>query len=593
MDNQSPNVIAIVGGGPAALMTLKHILKKSVQPKTIYIFEKNERFGAGMPYGNLGSLKEHVANVSANELPELVDTFQQYLKKNPSKDFNDFIDAEKFNPYQVIPRLLLGDYLEDQFMQYIKLAKKEGIKVFAKNKTAVTDIIKSTDKEDQFKIKTDRDEEIFTDKVIICTGHVWPKIHEEKTKDWFDSPYPPSKFKNGSNFPVAVRGTSLTAVDAVKTIARLNGKFVETESGKIEYQLNKNSENFRIHMFSTGGFLPALRFHSEDDAYSSEWTISLQEIYDYKKKNGGFVDLDYVFEINFKIPIKQKDPEFYEFIKDLSLEEFAEKMLSLRKKYDSFDLFKAEYREAEKSIEKRQSITWKEKLAAFSYSMNYPAKHFSAEDMLRLKSVLIPLISVIIAALPQSSYREMMALHDAGLIDLIQVDKESTVEPHHESGGIYCYKTQDGKEIMDHYKMYIDAIGQQQMNLQDLPFEGLKNENIISSAYLGFKEYENGKEIFKKNTENVVEGHNNNYYLKVPGLGINDYFQALNVYGEATDSLFIMAVPFIGGLNPDYSGLDFCDTAAEKIAEALSNYNTSIIDLKVEENNEDLKINII
>lgn len=593
MDNQSPNVIAIVGGGPAALMTLKHILKKSVYPKTIYIFEKNERFGAGMPYGNLGSLKEHVANVSANELPELADTFQQYLQQNPSKNFPDFSDAEKFNPYQVIPRLLLGDFLEDQFKQYIKLAKKESIKVFAKNKTAVTDIIKSADKEDEFKIKTDRDEEILVNKVIICTGHTWPKIHEEKTKGWFDSPYPPSKFKNGSDFPVAVRGTSLTAIDAVKTIARLNGKFVETESGKIEYQLNKNSENFRIHMFSTGGFLPALRFHSEDDSYSSEWTMSLQEIYDYKKKNGGFVDLDYVFKINFKLPIKQKDPEFYDVIKDLSLEEFAEKMLSLREKSDSFDLFKAEYREAEKSIEKRQSITWKEKLAAFSYSMNYPAKHFSAEDMLRLKSVLMPLISVIIASLPQSSYREMMALHDAGLIDLIQVDKESTVEPHPESGGIYCYKTEDGKEIKDHYKMYIDAIGQQQMNLQDLPFEGLKNENITSSAYLGFKEYENGKEMFEKNTENVVEGHNNNYYLKVPGLGINDYFQALNVYGEATDSLFIMAVPFIGGLNPDYSGLDFCDTAAEKIAEALSNSNTPIIDLNVEENNNDLRINII
>ena len=79
--------------------------------------------------------------------------------------------------------------------------------------------------------------------------------------------------------------------------------------------------------------------------------------------------------------------------------------------------------------------------------MNYPAKHFSAEDMLRLKSALMPLISVIIASLPQSSYREIMALHDAGLIELIQVNKDSTVEPHPESGGIYCYKTEDGKDM--------------------------------------------------------------------------------------------------------------------------------------------------
>jgi len=30
-------------------------------------------------------------------------------------------------------------------------------------------------------------------------------------------------------------------------------------------------------------------------------------------------------------------------------------------------------------------------------------------------------------------------------------------------------------------------------------------------------------------------------------------------------------VPFIGGLNPDYSGLDFCDTAAERIVTKISN----------------------
>ncbi|WP_435524218.1 hypothetical protein [Chryseobacterium indoltheticum] len=320
---------------------------------------------------------------------------------------------------------------------------------------------------------------------------------------------------------------------------------MESQDGTLKYMVNKNSENFKIHLFSTGGFLPALRFHSEDDAYSSEWTMSLEEIYDYKKKNGGFVDLDYVFNINFKLPIREKDPEFYSLIKDLNLEEFVGKILSFRERNDSFELFKAEFKEAEKSIEKRKSITWKEKLAAFSYSMNYPAKHFSAEDMLRLKSNLMPLISVIIASLPQSSYLEMMALHDAGLIDLIQVDKDSTVEPHPETGRIYHYRSEDGSKTTQSYQLFIDAIGQQQMNMDDLPFEGLKNQNSTSSAYLGFKEYQKGKELFENGTENVFEGYNNNYYLKVPGLGINDHFQSLTVYNEAVKNLFIMAVPFI------------------------------------------------
>ena len=31
-----------------------------------------------------------------------------------------------------------------------------------------------------------------------------------------------------------------------------------------------------------------------------------------------------------------------------------------------------------------------------------------------------------------------------------------------------------------------------------------------------------------------------------------------------------MAVPYIGGLNPDYSGLDFCETASARIMQALA-----------------------
>jgi hypothetical protein len=30
-----------------------------------------------------------------------------------------------------------------------------------------------------------------------------------------------------------------------------------------------------------------------------------------------------------------------------------------------------------------------------------------------------------------------------------------------------------------------------------------------------------------------------------------------------------MAVPYIGGYNPDYSGLDFCEEASEKIIKSM------------------------
>lgn len=568
MENEKLGSIALIGGGPAALFMLKEIVNQNLQVENIYIFEKNERLGVGMPYGKYGSCHEHLANVSANEIPELVHDVAHYLSRNPTDDFPDYYINGKLNPYQVLPRLLLGNYLENQFHEYIKLALKLKIKVHVLTGTAVTDLLYDRKKEN-YRVTVTDDQVYEAEVVVICTGHYWPLTFEGKKKGWYDSPYPPSKFDQRTNFPVAIKGASLTAVDAVKTLSRLNGQYFYDED-KVSYVLNEDSKNFSIHLFSTGGYLPALRFHSESEPYSLSWSITLDEIYDYKEKNNGFVALDYVFERNFKNPIRHSDPEFYEKIKDMTIEEFVEEMLSLRKELDSFTLFRAEYVEAKKSINRRKSISWKERLAAFSYAMNYPAKHFSAEDMLRLRKVLMPLISVIIASLPQESYKEIIALYEAGVIDHIQVDRDSHVDPHADTGAIYCYKDIQGKKREQHYQLYVDGTGQQPLEFNDLPFEGLKDQGLISAGYLNFKDPNEGEKYVSEKSIHVKSDSNNGYYMQVKGLSINDYFQALDAFGNATKNLFIMAVPFIGGLNPDYSGLDFCDTASRRIVKFIN-----------------------
>ena len=568
MDKNNIGSLAIIGGGPAALLLLKNITDQKLPLKNICIFERNNRLGCGMPYGSEGSCKEHIANVSSNELPKFDISFKEYTEKHPPLDFPEFYKNGTFNTFQVLPRLVLGNYLEFSFKYYIKKAKQLGIDIIYKLNCPVEDI--KVEGVDTYSVIT-ANEKIITERVVLCTGHHWPKSFEGTLEGWYDSPYPPSKFSHATDFKVAIRGTSLTAVDAVKTLARVNGRFITNDKGHLIYKLNENSKNFSIDLFSTGGFLPALRFHSEDDAYSSNWSMTLDEIYEYKKKNNGFVHLDYVFEQNFKRPLQQRDPAFYDTIKNLSIEEFVSEMMSLRKELDSFTLFRSEYNEAEKSIARRSSISWKETLAAFSYSMNYPAKHFSAEDMLRLKKNLMPLITVIIASLPQSSYHELMALYDAGLISLTQVNKESYVEAHGEKGGTYHYLSNEGNTIEQHYEMFIDAIGQRPLERKDIPFAGLSDAEQISSAYIRFKENEEAEKLIKENDPKVYKGFNDNYYLNVSGLEINDHFQSLDSYGAIVQNLYIMAVPFIGGLNPDYSGLDFCDTAGARIAQSMNN----------------------
>lgn len=568
MPNTDSQTVALIGGGPAALFFLKHATAKKIKTGKIIIFEQNPHLGMGMPYGASGAGREHVANISANEIPELVTDIEEFIDKNDLGNFGDYKTNGKINRDQVVPRLILGRYLENQFKILIKLAKSQGTEVITMTDTKVTDIQCNNDL--SYTVIAGEGEKYAASVVVLSTGHQWTKSFEGKHKGWFDSPYPPSKFTETTNYPIAVKGASLTAVDIIRTLSRLNGKFSMFSEDKLEYTLNEDAQDFRIDLYSLSGLLPALRFHSEDAAFSTDWKMSLKEIYEYKKTHGGFVDLDYVFDLNFKKVVEKRDPEFYSEIKDLSIEEFVTKMMKLRKELDSFELFKAEYTEAEKSIKRHQSISWKEALTSFSYAMNYPAKHFSAEDMLRLTKTLMPLISIVIAALPQSSYREIIALYDAKIISLSNVDSQSTVEPHDQEGAVYRFRNNDGQHKELIYKMYVDATGQRAMNINDLPFEGLKNEGVVSSGYLSFKNSDHALDLLKKGNEMVIEGSSDHYYLKVKGLSINDNFQALDSYGKVRENLYIMSVAYIGGLNPDYSGLDFCDTAAEIITESIA-----------------------
>ncbi|GEM68004.1 FAD/NAD(P) binding domain-containing protein [Sphingobacterium mizutaii NBRC 14946 = DSM 11724] len=564
--NKIQENIAIVGGGPAALFIVKHLVESKITPQKLTIFESFDRLGVGMPYGKMGSGTEHLANVSANELPLLAEDFESYVQRYPPKGFDSFFQENKVNPFEVIPRRLLGDYLEHSFHSYIEMARTLGISVDIRLNTCVEDIIPGNGGL-PYRIVTTQGI-IEADAVILCTGHVWPRKNEGKTKSWYDSPYPPSKLSLKADFPVAIRGASLTAVDAIKTLARANGKFKERPQGGYDFELSEESVGFRIDLFSIRGFLPALRFHSEDKSFSSGWTMDRDEIIEYKAEHGGFVDLDHVFERNFLIPLSQRDPDFYDTVKGLGIEEFTERMLQLREEIDAIKLFMAEFKEAEKSIKRKQSISWKEALSAFSYAVNYPAKHFSAEDMVRHKKVLMPLISIVIASLPQASYHEIIALYEQDLLRTYAVGEKGEFVPNGTGNGCKVTFEHEDKRFEENYKIFVDAIGQRPMHFNDLPFDGLK-KGKVTSGFLYFKEEENAKKLIEEGAANVYRDDMGKYFMRVTGLAINDNFQALDRFGAADPALFIMAVPFISGINPDFSGLDFCDTAAERIVRTL------------------------
>lgn len=528
--------IAIIGGGPSALFLFKRLVESGHSDFIVDIYEKSGDLGCGMPYGHDGSADEHITNVSGNEIPDLPTDMADWVKKVPKDTLDKYhLDPGKFNDYKVLPRLLFGQYLCDQFKALLHQAKENGLKTQVYYHTHVLDIVDLSDQQ-QVEVRTNKGADSY-DHVIVCTGHLWPKKHEARVPGWFDSPYPPEKIAVKASFPVAVRGASLTAIDAIRTLGRHNGRFEKDEKGYLYFY--PESPGFKIVMHSRNGLLPAVRFHLEDSHLGKDTVLSPEKIAANRVANDGFLSLDYIFEENFKKGVREHDPACYEEIKDLNMEAFVDHMMSKREAEDPFELLKAEYAEAERSIKTRTSVYWKEMLAILSFAMNYPAKYFSAEDYQRLHQTLMPLISVVIAFVPQSSAETLMAMHQVGCLEMKIVNENEEPKPGKDDGADYAGI---------HYPLFVDCIGQPHIAFKEIPFEGLKVAG--THARLGFRERPGE-------------------YLTVPGLAINDHFQLLDAYGALNERIYIMAVPFIGGYNPDYSGLDFSEAASKLIIQTL------------------------
>lgn len=569
MTQSDPFLIAIIGAGPAALFMYKKLVEAEIANLEVHIYERKNVIGAGMPYSNEGSEEEHITNISDHEFPDLVTSLTEWVHGLPDSTLATYnISRNTFKETEVVPRLLFGQYLKEQFEALIKTGRSKGIKTSVFLNREVTNIV-DIPTENKVLVEVEKESVTHYDSLVICSGHNWASDLEDKIMGYYNSPYPPAKLKPIHNKKVAIRGSSLTSFDAIRTMARANGSFHENEDQTLTYQLSESCPDFRMVLHSRNGLLPAVRHYLEDPMFLETPFLTRQQIQEHIDQNNGFLSLDYMFEKNFKDRFITKDPEFYRTIKDLNVESFVEMMMGVRERIDPFILFRAEFQEARKSQRRRKSIQWKEMLVVLSYAMNYPAKYLSAEDMLRYQKTLAPLISIVIAASPPASCLELLALHEAGILEIVTVGNNSIVKPVDTGGVIYKYTNEEGQPIEYYFQVFVDCVGQRQLSVNDLPFQGLIDNKTVNPAYIRFKSREEGEKLMLSGENPVVVFPSGEYYLKVSGMGINDYFQVLDPYGVPNERIFIMAVPYIGGYNPDYSGLDFCDAASDQIVKRM------------------------
>lgn len=197
--------IGIVGAGPSGLFVYKRLIETGNTNFQIELFEKKDVLGCGIPYGKEGALPEHITNVSGNEIPELPVGLTDWIKKQSPEMLQHYnINQKDFDAYNVLPRLLFGKYLEDQF-NVLQMQARQNNFVFTVHKNLKVIDIKDLPDEELVKVKTENDACFLFDIVIICTGHFWPSPHKDRI-GYFDSSYPPSILNTKTGYPIGIKG---------------------------------------------------------------------------------------------------------------------------------------------------------------------------------------------------------------------------------------------------------------------------------------------------------------------------------------------------------------------------------------------------
>ena len=279
--SKEPFKLAIIGCGLTGTSMLYQFIgmikqqlekgKQPLRPVRIIIFEKNYDPGPGLPYDSRIILPCHLTNMQAGDM-SIVSSYPDDLSDWIAACENDlkfkypefdiwFSEADKEDLVKAHPpRMIIGLYLRDCFNRAVQIAEELGVSMQVYIKSEVTDI-QDLGREliiTALGLETGEIIRCPTDKVLLATGH-W--FNTTRKPGYFSSPWPAQTLLEQipENEPVAVIGTSLSAIDAALTLFS-EGSFTDRGSGSLEFQPSASARS--VTMFSRNGILPKIRGRS-------------------------------------------------------------------------------------------------------------------------------------------------------------------------------------------------------------------------------------------------------------------------------------------------------------------------------------------
>lgn len=566
--------LAIIGSGASTIYLLKHFLDEigllKEHFRQISIFERSRITGVGMPYSPQTTDRFNMSNISSEELPELPVTFGDWLRAQPPYVLRDLnLEGRKISDSEVYNRLALGRYLQAQYETIVHQIAESGVPIVEHPRCEVVDVMDHPTGDGVTLALAQGPLHAF-DRVVIATGHCWAE-EDKPAVGYYASPWPIFKLlpRDGQhhNFPIGTLGASLSAFDVISSLAHRHGKFV-TESGRLSFHPDPGAEKFKIIMHAGHGLLPHLQFDQDKP---------FREIYRHVDRDGmlglmnakGFLRIDTYFDkvcrpALSKAFAKDKMPDMVALLADpqFGLSDFVEKMTDKHDYANAFEGMRFEMVEARDSVLNHRPIHWKEVIDDLMYTLNFHAEFMPAEDHLFLHAKVMPFLMNVIAAMPLPSGDTILALYDAGKLDMV-TGKVEISQKQSKNGMTTITVENEGKKTSKSYRIFIDCSGQKALELENYPFDSLVKNGAARKARAPFVTPGDAFNSVPEEKRGHLFQDEDEIFYHTGGIDIDGTYRLIGSDGKPNPRIHDIAFPHTSGIRPYSYGLQACsDTSA-------------------------------
>jgi uncharacterized NAD(P)/FAD-binding protein YdhS len=533
--------VAFVGGGPTTIYTLHALVEKSSGPFAVTVFEEQGALGRGTPYRPGWNDPAMLSNIASIEIPPLEQTLVDWLREQPDAVLAGLgVEREKIGERTFYPRLVLGEFFHGQSNKLLERAKHLGIDVAVRTRCRVLDVVNQANGMTLTirPVKGAVSQERF-DHVVLATGHQWPATPEVRP-GYFLSPWPASNLAQIRPCNVGIRGTSLTAIDAMVALAGAHGDFADQNEGELDYEPSPGTEAFHITMMSRKGLLPEADFYAPIPY--EPLLFCTQDAIDALIADDDANLLDSAFAL-FKQELAAADPQYAAEVglADIGLPAFHDRYFAPRAHSDAFEWAAQNLAEAQANYANKVTVPWRYAILRMHEVIERLVPYFEAQDYERFSRYFKPVFVDDYATVPHKSIKRMLALHRAGKLDILAIGDKYHIDSYRAEGGAsVAYNGQ-----VHAFDVFIEAMGQKALPARDFPFPSLIRQGIIHDY--------------------VVDG------AKGParGIAIDDAFHPI-CNDIPAERLFCLSLPFILGRHPFHQGITSSHEMGTSVAAELA-----------------------